>query len=440
MIISQQQYQNTNNHMQQTYSRRIKKVLKKLAAEPRSSCLVLTSNPVARRSLDTEYPYRQNSDLFYLTGSLRNDITLVLRPNTSEPITLIVPPEDKIKNLWEGAPPNIRPVAEELNARLIRSTGAAETVFKMIRRFDSVFLPTNGSPLATKLRNHLSSLPSHEKRTLPSTVMDAEPLLSELRCVKTPQEIAKIKRATALTSAVLYHISQTIAPGITEYEIATLIDYLYRLHGAEPAFNTIVAAGKSAATLHYRPGERRLKAGEFVLIDSGCELDMYSSDITRSIPIGESLPAPLRDAYEIVLSSQKAAIKKVKPGVTLRAIHNAAAKEITLGLKSLGILKGSTDKLLQESAYHPWFPHGIGHSLGIDVHDPTPFQDHSDFILQPGMVITIEPGLYFPKRAGKVSACGIRIEDDVLVTKQGCQILSQDTFPKELSELALLLG
>jgi Xaa-Pro aminopeptidase len=440
MIISQGQYQNTNGHMQQTYRRRIKKILKKLAAEPCSSCLVLTSNPAARRSLDTNYPYRQNSDIFYLTGSLRHDISLVLRPNTSEPITLIIPPDDKIKNLWEGTPPNMGPIAEGLNARLVRSTSVAETVFKMLRGFDSVFLPTNSSPLATKLRNHLSSLPSHEKRALPSTVIDAEPLLSVLRSIKTPQEIAKIKRATALTSAVLYHISQAIEPGMTEHEVATLIDYLYRLHGAEPAFNTIVAAGKSAATLHYQPGERCLKAGEFVLIDSGCELDMYSSDITRTIPIGESLPEPLRDVYEIVLSSQKAAIKRVKPGVTLRTIHNAAAKEITLGLKSLGILKGSTDKLLREAAYHPWFPHGIGHSLGIDVHDPTPFQDHTNFILEPGMVITIEPGLYFPKRAGKVSACGIRIEDDVLVTKQGHQILSQDVFPKELSELALLLG
>jgi Xaa-Pro aminopeptidase len=426
--------------MQQIFTNRVKKVLKKLRCEPTASCLVVTSNPTARRSHDTEYPYRQNSDLFYLTGSLRQDITLVLRPGNEPQVTLITPPEDKIKNLWEGPPPAIKPVVEALDAQLIRSKDPVDTTLNMLHGYESVFLPTNGSQVSIALRQHLSLLPNHQKRGLPQHIADTETLTSAVRCIKSSNEIKQIRRSCALTSAVLYHISETIYPGITEYELAALIDYLYRLHGAEPSFNTIVASGKSAATLHYTPSHKPLRDGELVLIDSGCELDMYASDITRTIPVGDSISPALRDVYEIVLASQQAAIRKVKPGATMHAVYSAAVKELTLGLKDLGILKGPTEKLIREAAYQPWFPHGIGHSLGIDVHDPTPFPTNRDFILEPGMVITVEPGLYFARKKGQIPASGIRIEDDILVTKQGHEILSEDVFPTALEEVALLRG
>ena len=174
------------------------------------------------------------------------------------------------------------------------------------------------------------------------------------------------------------------------------------------------------------------------MIDSGCELDMYASDITRTIPVGTIRQQVLREVYEIVLASQNAAIKKIKPGATLSSIHAVAAKELTYGLKTLGILKGPLDTLIAEKAYQAWFPHGIGHSLGIDVHDPVPQDTRFEFILEPGMVITVEPGLYFAKRTKNIPSCGVRIEDDVAVTKSGHEILSDDVFPKKLEDIALL--
>ena len=424
--------------MSSIFSIRVKKALKKLKEGSVSQCLVLSSNAPVLRSHDTEYPYRQNSDFFYFTGTLRKQLTLLLLPNSKDQIVLLVPPEDKVKNVWEGAPPSIRSLQKELNARIIRTKEPLQTTIRLLKGIDSVFVPASGGFLSAPLREQLSSLPYHQKRFLPSSIVDAEIITAALRCLKNAVELKNIRRANALTSAVLYHISQSIQPGVTEYELATLIDYLYRLHEAEPAFNTIVAAGKSAATLHYHPSNKPLREGEFVLIDSGCELDMYASDITRTIPVGTIRQQVLREVYEIVLASQNAAIKKIKPGATLSSIHAVAAKELTYGLKTLGILKGPLDTLIAEKAYQAWFPHGIGHSLGIDVHDPVPQDTRFEFILEPGMVITVEPGLYFAKRTKNIPSCGVRIEDDVAVTKSGHEILSDDVFPKKLEDIALL--
>ena len=424
--------------MSSIFSIRVKKALKKLKEGSVSQCLVLSSNAPVLRSHDTEYPYRQNSDFFYFTGTLRKQLTLLLLPNSKDQIVLLVPPEDKVKNVWEGAPPSIRSLQKELNARIIRTKEPLQTTIRLLKGIDSVFVPASGGFLSAPLREQLSSLPYHQKRFLPSSIVDAEIITAALRCLKNAVELKNIRRANALTSAVLYHISQSIQPGVTEYELATLIDYLYRLHEAEPAFNTIVAAGKSAATLHYHPSNKPLREGEFVLIDSGCELDMYASDITRTIPVGTIRQQVLREVYEIVLASQNAAIKKIKPGATLSSIHAVAAKELTYGLKTLGILKGPLDTLIAEKAYQAWFPHGIGHSLGIDVHDPVPQDTRFEFILEPGMVITVEPGLYFAKRTKNIPSCGVRIEDDVAVTRSGHEILSDDVFPKKLEDIALL--
>lgn len=423
--------------MSSIFSTRIKKAIKKLKEGETSQCLVLSSNAASFRSHDTAYPYRQHSDFFYFTGSLRKELTLVLLPNSENTTVLLVPPEDKIKNLWEGAPPSIRSLKNELNAHIIRTKDPLQTTMRLLKGVDTVFVPASGGFLSSALRQELSSLAYHQKRLLPSSIMDAETFTAPLRSIKNSFEIKNIRRANALTSAVLYHVSQSIQPGVTEYELATLIDYLYRLHGAEPAFNTIVATGKSAATLHYHPANKPLRESEFVLIDSGCELDMYASDITRTIPVGTSRNKVLDDVYEIVLASQNAAIKKIKPGATLSSLHAVAARELTYGLKNLGILQGSLEKLLSERAYQPWFPHGVGHSLGIDVHDPIPQNSHFELVLEPGMVITIEPGLYFAKQTKHVPACGVRIEDDVAVTKHGYDILSADVFPKRLEELEL---
>jgi Xaa-Pro aminopeptidase len=256
--------------------------------------------------------------------------------------------------------------------------------------------------------------------------------------VKDPSEIAHIRKAAEITEGALMHVLPLIEAGTKEREVAAFIEYFYRVHGAEPAFGTIVATGPSAATLHYHSLSRTLKTGELLLIDTGAEFGMYASDITRMIPVGGTTTSELQDLHDIVLRAQMMAIRKIKPGVMMNEVYNAAARELTYGLKYLGILKGSVSQLLKKGAFKAWFPHGIGHSLGIDVHDVSP--SGPAIPLEKGMVVTIEPGLYFQKPTGPLPACGVRIEDDVLVTARGHEVLTRDALPKDLGQVSDLLG
>jgi Xaa-Pro aminopeptidase len=286
-----------------------------------------------------------------------------------------------------------------------------------------------------EIRRELGSLSALHLRNLPSRVGDAELFLATLRCIKDSHEVAAIREAAKLTSATLIHAAQYIRRGMREREVAALIDYFYRSNGAEPSFGTIVATGKSAATLHYRALDRTLRAGELVLIDTGCELDMYACDVSRTIPVEGEVAPELEAVYSAVVSAQHAAIKTVRAGVHISAVYKAAAVELTHGLKELGVLRGKVSQLVAKGAFKPWFPHGIGHSLGIDVHDVSPNPSERLGVLQPGMVITIEPGLYFSQKTAHVPACGVRIEDDVLVTSRGCAILTEGVFPTDLEQV-----
>jgi len=421
-----------------THLKRIKKALALLKDSRSADALVVSSNPHAIRSRDTHFPYRQNSDLFYLTGSAHSELSLVLRPNSREHTILVAPEEDATKKLWEGAQPSVTGLAKSLKATLMRTRDPVGTIRGLLRGTDTAYLQSTSGTTSTEIRREFAHRSTLAMRGLPSQIGDAERFIATLRCINEPAEVDAIHRSADLVSATLLHIAQYVRPGIKEREIAVLIDYLYRLHGAEPAFQTIIAAGISAATLHYHALERTLRKGELLLIDTGSELDMYACDVSRTIPVSSEVNPALRDLYEVVLSAQYAAIAKVKPGIHISDVYKAAAIELTRGLKELKVLKGSITQLVQRGAFKPWFPHGIGHSLGIDVHDVSPESNDRLFVLQKGMVITIEPGLYFAKPVGKIPACCIRIEDDVAVTSRGCEVLTESVFPKAWDEMMAL--
>lgn len=429
---------NEGASMKNQYLSRIEKALSLLKDSDTTQALVISSNPSAVRSRDTHFPYRQNSDLFYFTGTSHQNVTLILRPNAKEPVVLVAPPEDDTKKMWDGAQPSIAALAHSIKASVVISKDSLTSVRSLLRGTQAVYLQSVPGTVSMELRQEFAGRTAHSLRGFPSTVIEAERLTAVLRCIKEPAEIAAIEKAADLTSAVLMHTAQYMRRGIKERDIAVLIEYLYRLHGAEPAFNTIVATGKSAATLHYHSLERTLKNNELLLIDTGCELDMYACDVSRTIPVGPEISPVLREVYEIVLSSQFAAMSAIKPGVHITQVHQAAAKELTRGLKGMGVLKGSISELVKKAAYKPWFPHGIGHSLGIDVHDVSPGEQLG--ILQKGMVITIEPGLYFAKTTAGIPSCGVRIEDDVVVTSRGCEVLTNDVFPKTFDEMRALVS
>lgn len=424
--------------MTNIHSKRIKNALKLLKDSPRKEALVVSSNPSQLRSRDTHFPYRPNSDLFYLTGCQAEDVTLVLCPHAQEPVILIAPPEDKLKNLWDGAPVPIKPIASAIKARLVSTTEPVKQILSLLRGYEAVYLQSIAGTASAAVKLDLSGRSTYLLRNLPTSLIDAEQLTAQLRLIKDPSEVQQIRRAAQISGEALQNVLPLVEPGVPEREIAAFIEYFYRVHGAEPAFGSIVASGPSAATLHYRSLSKKLKKGDLLLIDSGAELDLYASDITRMIPVGGALSPELRDLHDIVLRAQMVAIKKMKPGIRLSAVYLAAARELTYGLKYLGILKGNVSQLVKKGAFKPFFPHGIGHSLGIDVHDATP--SGQDAVLQRGMVITIEPGLYFPKPTGPLPACGVRIEDDILVTARGHEVLTAHAFTKNMDELQMLMA
>lgn len=425
--------------MKEMHRARIQKALKSLKLESGSSALVLSSNPHCVRSRDTHYPYRQNSDLFYFTGSHHQELTLVLRPHANDKVILVAPIEDPIKRVWDGSQPSLKALARKLGATEMPSKDPMATVRGLLRGCATAYLQSVANTLSARLRVELASRSAHTLRGLPTRVVEAEHLTARLRAIKDPSEIKKIMAAADLTSAALLHSVQYMRRGVRERELAVLIEYLYRLHGAEPSFNTIVASGKSAATLHYHALGKTLQNGELLLIDTGCELDMYACDVSRTIPIGPIKNPRLQEIYNAVLRAQAAAMRKIRPGVRVSEVHKAAAVELTRALKDLGVLRGSVSQLVAAGAYKPFFPHGIGHSLGIDVHDAAPEVGPGGMVLEKGMVITIEPGLYFNKPLRGIPACGVRIEDDILVTSRGAELLTDGVFPTDLNELAALM-
>lgn len=421
--------------MTKHFSARVKKALKLLKDSQQREAVVISSNPHMVRSRDTHFPYRTNSDLFYFTGSHIEDITLVLRPHSKDPVVLLVRPEDKVKTVWDGPQPSVRPLASMLKAEVVTSTDHLKSLLNLVRGYDVAYLQSIPGTASAALKSEIASRSSYANRGLPQSLIEVERFTARLRAFKDREEITRIQEAAALTGDALLHVFPLLQSGSTEHEIGAFIDYFYRANGAEPAFGTIVAAGKSAATLHYRALTRKLREGEFVLIDTGCELNMYAADVTRTIPVGESLAPQLLDLYDIVLRAQLCAIKKVRSGAAIKDVFDVAARELTVGLKYLGILKGSLPQLMKKQAYRPYFPHGIGHSLGIDVHDASPGINDKIERLEAGMVITIEPGLYFSKPVGPLPACGVRIEDDVLVTTKGAEVLTAGVFPKGMQSL-----
>lgn len=424
--------------MAHNFKKRVQQVIGALQRTGGSNALVLSSNPPVTRSADQHYPYRANSDLYYLTGSTAPDLTLVIRNKATPHVVLIVPSPDPTKILWEGAAPTLTPVAKAIGATILKSKDPQKSLRELLRGIHCVYTQSVPNTPSNALRQEFARQRGEPARHDPLSYADAGTIVSALRLIKSRSEITSIAKAGAVTAEVLHAVLPLVTPGTKEREIATLIECLYRTNGGESAFSPIVATGASAATLHYHAHTRTLRQGDLLLIDTGVELGMYTSDITRTIPVGKISNAQTT-LYEAVLAAQRAAFQRVKHNSLIRDVYRAAAREITLGLKETGVLKGSIATLMKKEAYKPYFPHGIGHSLGIDVHDVGGLRGNQEARLQTGMVFTIEPGVYLSKPTKYLPALGIRIEDDIVVEKNGCSVLTENAFPKELHEVAELV-
>jgi Xaa-Pro aminopeptidase len=403
---------------------------------------IFRSAPMAVMHNDVEYAYRQDSDFFYLTGLNEAEAVAVLAPHHDEhKFILFVQPKDITKEIWSGYVTGVDAAKEkygadeaypinELNEKLPQYLIDADKIYYRLGR-DKSFNET-------VLTHYQKLLRTYPKRgTGPTGIQDTCTILHGMRLVKSDSELTLMRKAADI-AVEAHNVAREMAkPGVYEYEIQAEMERIFRKHGAlGPAYPSIVASGANSCILHYIENNRQMQDGDLLLIDAGCSYDYYNSDITRTFPVGGKFTDEQKILYELVLSAQKQAIAQVKPGNAYNSIHDTALRVLVEGMVELGILKGEVDKLIEEEKYKPYYMHRTGHWLGLDVHDVGVYQHGKDnpLILQPGQVLTVEPGIYIvpgakpaeeqPQVDQKWMGIGIRIEDDVLVTEDGCEVLT----------------
>ncbi|WP_310441799.1 aminopeptidase P N-terminal domain-containing protein [Sulfurimonas sp.] len=417
------------------YKKRREVLAKKL---PDSSIGIIFSAEPATRSNDTHHPYRQDSNFYYLTGFKEDNAVLVFLKTKHELQTVMfVQKKDKTLELWSGE----RLGTKEAKSRFLVNEVYLRDDFK--NKFKEFIKDKKN--IYCELASKKSALKKVLKLTKDfKTKHDIVPLIQKMRLIKSASEIELIKESIAITAKAHHRAMSINKKGKFEYHLQAEIEHEFKMNAAySDAYTSIVACGNSANTLHYIKNDKPLESGELILIDAGCEHNYYASDITRTIPVNGKFTEPQKELYNLVLETQLKIISMIKPFVKRTHLQERAEILLTKGMIELGILRGSYKKIIKLQKHKKYYPHGIGHWMGIDVHDPAPYKDdkHQEIPLQKGMVLTIEPGIYIDKDDRSVPeiyrGIGIRIEDDILITKDGCENLSSD-IAKTVEEIEAL--
>ncbi len=401
------------------------------------------------RSRDTEFPFRQDSDFYYLTGFNEPDAVLVLCKDRDEQVSshLFCRNKDKIAEIWHGRRVGYEQAKTQYLFDHSYPLSELDEQLQALVNTKRVLYYGQGtySHFDDKIWSLLSTLRGAPKKGFraPEIIKDIRPLVHEMRLFKSDAEIAVMRKAAKISCEAHKRAMGFAKAGATEYQLEAELHHHYAMNGARhPAYGTIVGSGNNANILHYTENNDVLKSGDLVLIDSGCELEGYAADITRTFPVSGRFSDAQKQVYELVLKAQQAAFEHVKPGGTLVKANQAAMKVMTQGLIQLGILAGDIDTLMENQACKAFYMHGLGHWLGLDVHDVGEYKlDEADRPFESGMVLTIEPGLYFDEDAevpDKYKGIGIRIEDDLLVTEDGFENLTADA-PKTITEIEALM-
>ncbi|HEX5709275.1 MAG TPA: Xaa-Pro aminopeptidase [Pyrinomonadaceae bacterium] len=416
------------------------------------SVAIIPAAREARRSNDTEYRYRQDSDFYYVTGFSEPESIAVLAPSHPEhKFTLFVRPRDPEREIWDGRRAGVEgartefgadaafPVAEFPEKLLDILSGAKQVYYRIGDGRDD---------LDAQIVRQIARMRSMGRRGIqaPQAIIDPSSLIHEMRLIKTEGEVELMQRAASISSEAHREAMRAARPGMMEYEIEALIEYVFRRNGASgAAYTTIVGGGANATVLHYITNDAQLRDGDLLLIDAGAEYETYASDITRTFPVNGKFTDAQRDIYELVLKAQEECIAMVRPGVTLDEMHERSVEILTEGMVRLGLLEGETRKLIEEEKYKKFYMHRLGHYLGMDVHDVGRYHldDKSSRPVEPGIVMTVEPGLYIAADAEgipeKYRGIGVRIEDDVLVTGDGHHVLTAEA-PKQIEEIEQLMA
>lgn len=429
------------------YQNRRQALLAKMA--PGSAAIIFAA-PEATRNADSEYPYRQSSDFWYLTGFNEPEAVLILvkSDENHNHSVLFNRVRDLTAEIWFGRRLGQDAAPAKLGIdKALPFDDINEQLFLLLNGLDVVYHAQGYYAYADEIVNRaMETLRNGFKKSLsaPDTLIDWRPIVHEMRLFKSPEEIAVMRRAGEITAKAHTRAMEKCRAGLFEYHLEGEIHHEFNRHGARyPSYNTIVGSGENACILHYTENESQLRDGDLVLIDAGCEYQGYAGDITRTFPVSGKFSKEQREIYDIVLAAEYKALEILGPGSSMQAATEGAVRVMIAGLVNLGILNGDVDTLFSEQAHRPFFMHGLSHWLGMDVHDVGHYGsvDRSR-TLEPGMVITVEPGLYIAPDADVPEAyrgIGIRIEDDILITTDGIEIFTGDVV-KEADDIEALMA
>jgi Xaa-Pro aminopeptidase len=409
--------------------------------------VILPSYPERTLSNDTNYKYRQHSEIIYYTGYPESNTTALIQ-NTGKEITyhLFVPKRDIVRETWDGRRHGVEGAIKLFGAdHAYKSEELEEKLFDILKMHEIVYYQTGENPETDNIviSSMAKAVNSKDRKGLgPVNLINPIDIYHKIRSVKSDSEIELCKKSAQLSADAITKAMKKTKPGLKEYQIEALLDYEFRKNGAQrPAYESICGNGVNATILHYIENKDELKSGNLILVDAGAQYEDYCADITRTWPVNGKFSEPQKRIYELVLKIQKDCINMIKPGIVFWDINNYAIKEITKGLVELGLLSGDIDNLIEDKKYVRFYMHTLGHWVGLDVHDTGRIKRETEPMV-PGSYVTVEPGIYIPDESDipdEYRGIGVRIEDDVLVTKTGNTVLT-DGVVKEIGDIEKIVG
>jgi len=420
-----------------------------LAERMKGGALILASPPEYIRNNDVTHPYRPDTNLFYLTGFEEPESVLVFRPGRSPETVLFVRPKDPTRETWDGF--RYGPEATEREFQIDKAfliNDFDSVIVDLLKPVDRIYYRWNlDREFDLRMLSVLDRVRTSHGRTgrghLP--VFDSWELVGEMRVIKSLYEVGMLRKACEISANAHVEAMKFTRPGVTERQIqGVLLHSFYMQDAQREGYNSIVATGANATTLHYTFNDQVCQDGELLLIDAGAEYRYYTGDITRTFPVNGRFTPAQRKVYDRVLDLQKALIEKVKPGIPFKSLQDMTIEVLTDAMIELKLLTGSRKEIIDSLAYRKYYPHGVSHWLGMDVHDAGLYLVGDESRpLEPGMVFTIEPGLYIPAddtdAPEELRGIGVRIEDNILVTPTGCEVLTSGA-PKEVADIEAIVG
>lgn len=417
-------------------------------AEIGAAAAILPSAPVAVRSNDVEFVYRQDNDFFYLTGFAEPESVALFAPGHKDgEFVMFVRPRDRERETWTGRRAGVEGAMLDYGADKAYVVDELDRVLpRYLEGVERVYYPLgNNERMNARVLELMRGAQAIRPRTGsgPIAMLDPRELIHEARLKKRPEELDAMRRAVAISCEAHKDAMRRARGGMMEWEIEALVDYAFRSRGAAgPSYPSIIASGPNAATLHYIQNDRQMQSGDLLLIDAGCEVDFYASDVTRTFPVGARFNPAQRALYSVVLEAQRRGIESIKPGVRFDDVHEAALRVLVEGMIDLGLVKGQLNDAIATTAYRRYYMHRTSHWLGMDVHDVGLYRvGGGSRALEPSMVLTVEPGIYISpddeSAPESMRGVGIRIEDDVLVTAEGHEVLTA-AIPKTIEEVEAL--